>query len=730
MSRARLFLVALAALWLLSIPVAADWVDADGHKMHFPQHPNPFGWDVNATQIFIADDWMCGETGPVSDIHFWGSWRDNVVGPIMGFHLMILSDIPADPPQIPYSRPGQPLWEQFIPIEQVVIRPMPLSPQGWYSPMEQIFIPENHVEWFQYNIFLPQSLWFMQEQGTIYWLAIKAEIPIIDAAWGWKTTLERWNDDACWTFEPGAEWIEMYEPPDFLQSLNLAFVITGRAQPVGACCYSPTGGPGEMCIVTDQLTCINQYAGSYQGDGTVCGGMEACCLPDGTCLNADALCCVNEMGGMPQGPGTVCTQWEACCMPDGICLNMDPLCCAALGGVPLGQGTVCTAPEACCLPDGNCLNLDPLCCMAYSPGASPQGPGTVCTQPRACCLNDGTGGCLMVDPLCCDDMGGTVSTTSMICLGDNNGNGLDDACEKKPWEPGDPHKMHYPQLPDPLGWDVNATMPMILADDWQCSSTGPITDFHFWGSWQNNIVGNIGAFLIRIYTDIPAAPPQIPYSRPGELVWEMIVPFEQVLVVEMEPSMQGWYDPMQQLVMPGNHVRYFQYNIFLPPEIMPFRQVRGEIYWLAISAFVSSTIDTQWGWKSSLDHFNDDAVWSTEMMPVEWIELYYPPDFTRSLDLAFVVTGESECDCVPGDANNDTVFNLLDILYIIDYVYGSPPGPAPVPYPICSGDPNCDCVVNLIDILYLIAYKYNTPPGDAPCSCDDWVNSCGLPLRK
>ena len=25
------------------------------------------------------------------------------------------------------------------------------------------------------------------------------------------------------------------------------------------------------------------------------------------------------------------------------------------------------------------------------------------------------------------------------------------------WDPGDGHKMHYPQLPDPNGWDVNFT---------------------------------------------------------------------------------------------------------------------------------------------------------------------------------------------------------------------------------------------------------------------------------
>jgi hypothetical protein len=57
----------------------------------------------------------------------------------------------------------------------------------------------------------------------------------------------------------------------------------------------------------------------------------------------------------------------------------------------------------------------------------------------------------------------------------------DDACIN--------HKMHYPQLPDPGGWDVNATgnvsLPnsIMLADDFRCTETGYIDDMHFWGSW-------------------------------------------------------------------------------------------------------------------------------------------------------------------------------------------------------------------------------------------------------
>ncbi len=90
----------------------------------------------------------------------------------------------------------------------------------------------------------------------------------------------------------------------------------------------------------------------------------------------------------------------------------------------------------------------------------------------------------------------------------------------------------------------------------------------------------------------------------------------------------------------------------------------------------------------------------------------------------------SNCNCVPGDANNDGAFNLLDILYIISFVYDTPSGPDPVPYTTCSGDPTCDCAVNLLDILKLIDKVYYDPTHQVHlCGCPVWFATCGLPLR-
>jgi len=77
------------------------------------------------------------------------------------------------------------------------------------------------------------------------------------------------------------------------------------------------------------------------------------------------------------------------------------------------------------------------------------------------------------------------------------------------WDPCDPHKMHYPQLPDPNGWDVAfwfefmMFFPYELADDWQCSKTGPVDDIHFWISWQGGMQGEIGPVMVSIYSNDP-----------------------------------------------------------------------------------------------------------------------------------------------------------------------------------------------------------------------------------
>jgi len=160
------------------------------------------------------------------------------------------------------------------------------------------------------------------------------------------------------------------------------------------------------------------------------------------------------------------------------------------------------------------------------------------------------------------------------------------------------HKMHFPQLPDPTGWDVNASMPLSLADDWQCSETGWVKDLHFWGSWRSDDIGIIDFFTITIHSNNPQGPGG--YSIPDAPLWGPvdIMDFE---IVPMDPSSQGWYDPASGEVVPDEHQQYFRYDIILP-EALWFYQTINEIYWLRITANVNPDIpNTYWGWKNSQD---------------------------------------------------------------------------------------------------------------------------------
>ena len=196
------------------------------------------------------------------------------------------------------------------------------------------------------------------------------------------------------------------------------------------------------------------------------------------------------------------------------------------------------------------------------------------------------------------------------------------------------HKMHFPQLPDLEGWDVYALFPKTLADDWQCSATGEVLDIHFWGSWKDtdgdpytdDFYTPMPWFGLSIHRNIPADA-DTPYSRPGEMLWWWDgeiegIPFEP-------PAMEHWFNPNTGEVLYNDHVPYWRYDFFFdqaspPPE--PFFQYEDSIYWLNIAVEPSTSPPPyEWGWKSSRDHFMDDATYTDNPPDGPWFPLYEPP---------------------------------------------------------------------------------------------------------
>ena len=79
----------------------------------------------------------------------------------------------------------------------------------------------------------------------------------------------------------------------------------------------------------------------------------------------------------------------------------------------------------------------------------------------------------------------------------------------------------------------------------------------------------------------------------------------------------------------------------------------------------------------------------------------------------FSYTVEDGYHYINGDANRDEILNILDITFIINYLYKG----GDTPYPEGAGDANCNDIVNILDITYLINYLYRE--GEPPCNLEE-----------
>ncbi len=222
----RLLFLTLCLLFASTMALG-DWNVGDGHKMHYPQLPDPNGWGVDNTYpIFLADDWTCSNTGPVKDVHFWGAWQGDLVGTIEYIRLEIFSDDPNG------GGPRTRLWHDNFYSDPGTdqmgfkVRKWGEGDQGWYHPGAMMYISHDHVNIWQYNFSIPEGSAFTQEKGKNYWLCIFAEIPDSNVyQFGWKTSIsEHHGGDAVWDDPGETNWRTLTDLGG--KPLDLAFVIT------------------------------------------------------------------------------------------------------------------------------------------------------------------------------------------------------------------------------------------------------------------------------------------------------------------------------------------------------------------------------------------------------------------------------------------------------------------------------------------------------------------------
>ncbi|MHC4625025.1 MAG: DUF7901 domain-containing protein, partial [Planctomycetota bacterium] len=155
-------------------------------------------------------------------------------------------------------------------------------------------------------------------------------------------------------------------------------------------------------------------------------------------------------------------------------------------------------------------------------------------------------------------------------------------------------KIKWSQPPDrtqtgiDIRCDRNDGTDRTLADDFKCVSPDYITDVHLWGSWKNDLKGNMVQIHLSIHEDIPANPAEPnSYSMPGQLLWEgdfYAGDFTETLVGTLN-EYEWWWDPYSEDLLPNGDRQIWRYDIDIKKD-EAYKQEGTKtnpiIYWLDV----------------------------------------------------------------------------------------------------------------------------------------------------
>jgi len=626
----RLTLFWLIAVLALPLAASADWDPSQPAK--WVQYPDLAltGIDINSSNGFItADDFLCTETGRITDIHIWGSWRYDYL-PFGGnpngvvFTLSIHADVPGGP-GIP-SMPGEVLWhKRFLAGEFTSRIWQGQLNEGWMTPPNMYVFPGDFTCW-QYNFSIPPAEAFRQvgssTQPIVYWLDVKAEPADLNSFFGWKTSVTNWNDGAVWGqgFEPYlGPWAELRYPPGheyYGRSIDLAFVITTQPDEQRDWGDAPDGvaTPGYPTLA------INNGANHLIVQGAPWLGD----LTDGPDSDPD---------GQPS-PGALGDDLDG--NDDEDMLTIPPLVLGKLatftfqvnGGSAFVEAWIdFNGDKIWQHPAEQVCAIGPVAPGSYAFSVVPP-PGAVLGQTFARFRVSSAGGLPPWGPAA----DGEVEDYEVYIY--------------------DPHKwLQGPDL-SPTGIDVIASEPYILADDFLCMEPGRIVEIKVWGSWLNDYLPfgydpTAVEFTLSFHRDIPWWQNPNGYSIPGNPLWLYRFLAGQFTVEVWRDGIdEGWLNPPQDYWFPGDHSCWL-YTFRIPAEEAFFQtgsDMEPIVYWLDVQARPLD-LHAQFGWKTSLDHWNDDAVWGNGLEPYygPWQELRYPLGHRylgESINLAFALKNE------------------------------------------------------------------------------------------
>ena len=629
-SLSRLFFLAVFLMM-----ATGTWA-ANGGVVKWSQPPDmKFGVNIKSTEEepIVADDWKCKDPRPVTDVHFWGSyigWERDKPEPqlsppgLEAFVIRIYADIPAGvDPIFPYSHPGELLYEQkaetFLREHVASIK----HPDGTYE----------HKFYYSLDLLKP----FEQQEGTIYWISIAAIMPDDSQyPWGWETSTRHWNDNACryWFHNNYWEEITPVTPgmlPDWYphQRVDMAFELTvpfepppplepikWQQRPDMVRGVNIKSDPNEQATVADDWLCLD---GSPVSDlhfwGSYPGWMESRPNPSGNPPGVKAF----RIQVYSDAPATSPNQFSR---PDKLLYEV------WVEEGDFAETYVASIPQPWWdryehkyrydldLPRIFWQKRDRIYWLNIS--AIPAGDYPWGWESSMDRWNDFAVQGRYIDP---DNRWWEII--------------------KHPWTE-DPIDMSFVlttckgpikwlQLPDMSnGFNIISRPPdsstihpaMVVADDWLCTNGKPITEVHFWGSylnreekhWEQNNPGppasllppstGVEAFKLSFHKDIPAGfDPKMPWSHPGALIQDVWVEFDKVN--------ERYWDSVPHTGPDGNIWWEHKFYYIVRLENNPFPQEKGKVYWLDIGAVPKQTGTEPtwyWGWETSKDHWNDNAV--------------------------------------------------------------------------------------------------------------------------
>jgi hypothetical protein len=583
-----------------------------------------FGVNIQSTepQPLVADDWRCEDPRPVTDVHFWGSYigweriypQPTMLPPVVdGFWIRIYKDVPAGvDPHFPYSHPGELLFRAEV-------------KEFRQDYVASILHPDETFEHkFYYSLDLPEP--FDQEEGAIYWISISAIMPDQPFPWGWETSDCHWNDNAARFWLSNNHWEEITPLllPDWYQqqyrTVDMAFELTVPYEPPPPpklvkwqqrpdmvhginVVSTPDTDPPNILNVADDWLCLD---GSPVSDlhfwGSYLRWFDTEAVPMAPPPGVERFR-IQVYSDRPAG-----TTLDDYSRPDKLLYEawVDTFTESYVASIPV------TWPPEAEFEHKFRYDID-LPRMFWQ------------RRDRIYWLN------IAAVPRDSQYRWGWES--SMDRWNDWAVEGFYNSPDDRFWSPiVNPMTKEFTDMSfeltacqGPIKWlqfpDMaqGCNIPeLVVADDWLCREGKPITEVHFWGSyldptgrvhWEQHNPGpphsplpprpGVQGFKLSFHKDVPAGvDPDMPWSHPGELLREDRVEFGEVRerywdsIPHEDPAGEIWWE------------HKFYYIVRLRE---PFLQEMGNIYWLDIAA-EPLVIDWVWGWETSKDHWNDDAV--------------------------------------------------------------------------------------------------------------------------